>query len=177
MNKYIIFLRAVNVSGKNLIKMSELKDKLSNSGFLNVKTYIQSGNIIVNTAENRESVISTIKTILTNYFELDIDVFVLTKNELQTFLDHNPFSIDLPKNKVYFTFLNKTPAQEEIDNFHNIDLAPEEFKIVNNILYFYLPEGMANSKLNNNFIEKKLKVRGTGRNVNTINKMLSLIED
>jgi uncharacterized protein (DUF1697 family) len=176
MNKYIIFLRAVNVSGKNIIKMAELKEKLISAGFQQVRTYIQSGNICLVSKSNVEQVLNQVKSLIKKEFGHDIDVFVLTENEIQEALDINPFSKELPPNKVFVTFMDRNPEKILIEDFKSLKLQPEEFHVTEKLFYFYLPDGMANSKLNNNFIEKKLKVKSTGRNLNTINKILNLIK-
>ena len=173
--QYIIFLRAVNVSGKNLIKMAELKEKLLKAGFRDVQTYIQSGNIVLQSDESSEKVSTQIKSLIHAEFGLDISVFVLSEADLRSSLENCPFSVDLAPNHVFITYLDKEPEHIALELFKNIDLSPEEYRHRGKIFYFYLPSGMANSKLNNNFIEKKLKVIATGRNLNTINKMLTLI--
>jgi len=176
MNKYILFLRAVNVSGKNIIKMTDLKEKLSSVGFEQIKTYIQSGNICLESKLDLSQVLKQVKSLIKKEFGHDIDVFVLTVNEIQQSLDNNPFSKELPPNKVFVTFMDRIPEKNLIEDFKSLKLQPEEFHVTEKLFYFYLPDGMANSKLNNNLIEKKLKVKSTGRNLNTINKILNLIK-
>lgn len=173
--QYIIFLRAVNVSGKNLIKMAELKEKLSKAGYRDVQTYIQSGNIALQSDKDSEQVAAQIKSLIQQEFGLDISVFVLTKEEILDSLEACPFSHELAPNHVFITYLDKQPEQAALEVFKAIDLGQEEYLHKGKLFYFYLPSGMAKSKLNNNFIEKKLKVNATGRNLNTINKMLTLI--
>ena len=105
MKTYIIFLRAVNVAGKNLIKMEDLKIVLQENGYREVKTYIQSGNIVLQSNQKQEQIAQEIKHLLLQHFQLQIDVFVLTKQELLHALEHNPLGDDLPGNMVYLTFL------------------------------------------------------------------------
>jgi len=174
MNKYIVLLRAINVSGKNIIKMADLKEKLQLVGFVNVHTYIQSGNILLESENNSSEIMKQINSLIKDEFSLDIDIFVLTKHELRESLEQNPFSKDLPGNRVFITFLDKELHSTQVEEFKKLNLSPEEYLINKKCFYFYLPEGMANSKLNNNFIEKKFNVKSTGRNINTINKMLDL---
>src|SRR5690606_14304418 len=106
---------------------------------------------------------------------LEISVFPLAEKELRKSLDDCPFSAELAPNHVFITYLDKEPESTVLELFKNIDLGLEEYLHNGKLFYFYLPSGMAKSKLNNNFIEKKLKVIATGRNLNTINKMLTLI--
>lgn len=171
---YVVFLRGINVSGKNIIKMSDLKECLSAIDFMSVQTYIQSGNIILKSRLDKEKVQNEIANLIEKHFSLKIPVFVFTIDEIENSLKNNPFSDDLPGNKVFFTFLNQIPKRDLISLLSEIDFGNEEFKIIENVLYFYLPEGMAKSKMNNNFFEKKLDVIATGRNVNTVSKMIEL---
>ena len=175
METYLIFLRGVNVSGKNIIKMADLKEKLSES-YSEVRTYIQSGNIVLETDETRPALQSAIHRLIKHAFGHDVDVFVFQPRSLEVVLNGNPFPSDLPGNKTFVTFLDGDPRADQIKAFKEIDLAPEEYVLDGRTLYFHLPEGMANAKLTTNFIEKKLQVRATGRNLNTLQKMLSLVK-
>ena len=156
--------------------MAELKEILSQQGYKYVATYIQSGNIVLASFEDPETVSLTIRQLIATHFNLTIDVFVLTEKKLKEVFNQNPFDSALPGNRVFATFLYTSPHEEAIAAFHAMDLGEEQFKVIENIVYFYLPEGMANSKLSNNFIEKKLKVKSTGRNMNTVQKMINLLE-
>ena len=175
MQTYIVLLRAVNVSGKNIIKMAELKAHLQKH-YNNVQTYIQSGNIILHSDREKHAVHSQIITLIKQYFELDIAVFVLAANELSLIIKNNPFDIDLASNNVYITLLDHKLDEEITRQFDELDLGDEKYRNQGEVLYFYLPKGMANSKLSNPFIEKKLKVIATGRNLNTMHKLLDLIK-
>lgn len=175
METYLIFLRGVNVSGKNIIKMADLKEKLSES-YSEVRTYIQSGNIVLETDETRPALQSSVRGLIKHAFGHDVDVFVFQPRSLEVVLNGNPFSSNLPGNKTFVTFLGGDPRADQIKAFKEIDLAPEEYVLDGRTLYFHLPEGMANTKLTTNFIEKKLQVRATGRNLNTLQKMLSLVK-
>lgn len=174
MANYIVLLRAVNVSGKNLIKMADLKKVLLDHGYNAVQTYIQSGNICLETEEKPETLQSKINKIILKEFNLNIHVFVLNKLDLQQALIANPYHIDLPKNKVFIAFLSDNPQQNEIETLKKADLKNEEYMILDKKFYFYLPDGMATSKLNNALIEKKLKVNATARNLNTLEKLLQI---
>lgn len=94
--------------------------------------------------------------------------------EIETALQNNPFTQNIEPNKLFFTFLNEEPAKELLANLSAVDFGKDQFKVIDKVLYFYLPEGMSNSKLNNNFFEKKLKETATGRNLNTIHKLIDL---
>lgn len=174
MKTYIVLLRGVNVSGKNLIKISELKETLSNAGFSNVSTYIQSGNIILKSALEKTAIEETVHKLILEHFNCSVHVFCLTVSDMEQALANNPFPIDSEPNKVFVTFLNQTPQPDLIEKLNLIAFGNEQFKITDKLLYFYVPDGMGKSKMNNNFFENKLKVTATGRNLNTIYKLIDL---
>jgi len=79
MTKYVIFLRGVNVGGNSSIKMSELKSVLEDHGFENVTTYINSGNIIVNSKDSPVKIKETFKNIIEKHFTLSIEMIIKSK--------------------------------------------------------------------------------------------------
>ena len=88
--KYIVLLRGINISGKNKISMSELKNKLENLNYENVITYLNSGNIILETNQNKDEIVMNVHTMIKNEFNLDIPVFVINKDELEDLLNNKP---------------------------------------------------------------------------------------
>lgn len=177
MKTYVVLLRGVNVSGKNIIKMAILKTVLIDNDFKNVTTYIQSGNIILSSDLEKDVVEKKIQQLIDDHFQLQISVFCLDLQEMEVALKNNPFTDNIEPNKLFFTFLNEEPAVDLLADLQKIDFATDQFKVIDKVLYFYLPKGMANSKLNNNFFEKKLKVTATGRNLNTIHKLINLVKN
>jgi len=177
MKTYFVLLRGVNVSGKNIIKMAILKDVLIDNNFQNVTTYIQSGNIVLTSDLNKKEVSNKIQQLIYDHFQLQIAVFCLDLKEMESALKNNPFTNDIEPNKLFFTFLKEEPAVDLLADLEKIDFANDQFKVIDKVLYFYLPLGMSNSKLNNNFFEKKLKVTATGRNLNTIHKLIDLAKN
>lgn len=171
---YIILLRAVNVAGKNIIKMAELKIQLEKI-FPAVKTYIQSGNIIIQSLSEKKIIQDSVADLIKVNFGLDIEVFVLSISELHYILTQNPFPDSCPANKVFITLLKEVPKEENIAKLNLINLGEEKFTLKENVFYSYVSQGMANAKLSNLFVEKILKVRATGRNLNTMQKLCELI--
>lgn len=171
---FILFLRAINVSGKNIIKMAELKDSLIQNGFENVKTYIQSGNIILESPKTKAEIQHNVYRIIQENFKLDIAIFIYTQSELIELLNKNPYKSPLEGNKVFLTFTNSSISNEASSKLSTMDLGEEVLTIKEKIIFFYLPFGMAKSKLNNSFLEKYLNISCTGRNRNTIEKIVEL---
>jgi uncharacterized protein (DUF1697 family) len=174
MKTYIALLRGVNVSGQNKIPMAELRDLLSKSGFENVQTYIQSGNVVFQSKDGNSEVIeNTIQLGIMAHFGFEVPVLVKTSNEIQTILNDCPLSEEKIENS-YFTLLHSFPNKELVQAILKETYPNETFHIINDYVYFYSSEGYGKAKCNNNFFERKLKVSATTRNYKTMIKLLSL---
>ncbi|MEQ6124649.1 DUF1697 domain-containing protein [Pseudotenacibaculum sp. MALMAid0570] len=170
MNKYIILLRGINVSGKNKLPMQELRSMLNDLGYKNVETYIQSGNIILDTEESKNSIASKVKESIQSKFGYDVPVVIRTVEEWETTIENNPYPVNEEK-KLYFTFLNEAPQNIEIEVNGAKD---DEFTIWKDVVYLHCLGGYGKTKLSNNLFEKKLKVIATSRNYRTTMKLLEL---
>ena len=88
--KYIVLLRGINISGKNKISMSELKKVLEENNYKNVSTYLNSGNVILESESSKEDITKSVYEIIKDTFNLDIPVFVATSTELEDVLNNSP---------------------------------------------------------------------------------------
>jgi len=170
MKTYIVLIPGINVSGKNKLPMAALREVLNKLGFQNVQTYIQSGNVIVNSNLSKEEVADSIKNGISSQFEYDVPVMVRTIEEWEKAISNNPYQIDNHK-IVSFTFLSEVPKEKSIEvNITNDDV----YTIVDDMVYMYCPDGFGSTKLTNNLFEKKLNVRATSRNYRTTMKLLEM---
>jgi uncharacterized protein (DUF1697 family) len=179
MTTYIALLRGINVSGHHKIKMAELKQLFLDLGYHDVSTYIQSGNVIFKSYIKEPILIEdTIISAISKHFGHAIKVLILTKNELTTIFNSNPFlakdaTIDI--SKLHVTILNKKPDLAEIQPIEILVAnSNDEFQLVENTIYLHCPNGYGNTKLNNNLFEKKLIATATTRNWKTISKLVEL---
>ncbi|KGL64227.1 DUF1697 domain-containing protein [Polaribacter sp. Hel1_85] len=170
MKTYIILLRGINVSGKNKIPMAELRNLLNDLGFQNVQTYIQSGNIILESEKSKSVICQEIKEAIKGKFGFEVPVLARTIPEWKKAIANYPFPIDNTK-IVAFVFLNRKIYETKINvkGIHN-----DEYLIDNDMVYIYCPTGFAKTKLSNNLFERKLNVTATTRNYNTTLKLLEL---
>lgn len=173
MKTYIALLRGINVSGKNIIKMSALKEMFLNLNFENVQTYIQSGNVIFSTNENNENLTKCISDQIKTTFDLVVPVLVFEKDELDKIISQLPFS-EYEEKDIYFTFLNEESKTTDFSKISEKKSNSEQLLITKNVVYLLCPEGYGNTKLSNNFLEKQLKVLCTTRNLKTSKKLLEL---
>lgn len=177
MKTYIALLRGINVGGKKKVLMAELRDLLTDIGLKNVKTYIQSGNIIFNfedkaTIKLEEEISNAIQL----HFGFDVPVLVKTHQELQQIFDACSFSEE-KKQKSYFSLLYSTPNEIVRDDISKIDYQNDTVEITRNCVYLYPALGYGKTKYNNNFFERKLKVTATARNYKTMLKLLELARE
>ncbi len=179
MPEFISMIRGINVSGQKLIKMTELQNMFEGLNFKNVKTYIQSGNVLFDDKNKNTSTLSKkIEKKIRERFGFDVSVVTITGSELKMVIDKNPFKKrkEVDEGKLYVTFLSGIPDPVLKNKMTEVDFSPEEFIIDNGIVYLYVPNGLGKAKLNNNYFESKLKVKGTTRNWNTVNVLYELSE-
>ena len=176
MPTYIAFLRGINVGGHKKVPMSELRDLLTNAGFQNVQTYIQSGNVIFQSSKIASELETKIQKLIHTHFGFEVSVIVKTNGELQAIFDTCPFSEEKKENS-YFILLSDIPNEHAIEKTQEMIYENEEVVIKNDCLYFYSSTGYGRTKFNMNTYERKLKVAGTARNYKTMLKLLSLSSD
>ncbi len=182
MPTYLALLRGINVSGKKIIKMEELRNLMESVGYTNVKTYIQSGNVIFgSTTRSKEKVAASVEALIEGHYGFDVTVFILDAKDVEKAVDNNPFvSQREPEGagskKLYVTFLSEAPSPENMQRLREAPIGHDLIEVVDDVLYFKLQTKASESKLSNNLIESKLKVRATTRNWNVTLKLLELLQ-
>jgi uncharacterized protein (DUF1697 family) len=179
MGVLISMLRGVNVGGHNKIKMDALRAIYESLKLRDPHTYVQSGNVLFRTEERDQLALTKrIQNGIARKFGFRPDVIVRTPSELRDVIARNPFAKrrDIHPSKLLVMFLASDPGREARDRVLRIKTAPEELRIEGRELYIYYPNGMARPKLSWAAIEKTLKTSGTGRNWNTVTKLLEIAE-
>jgi len=180
MQTFISILRGINVSGQKKMLMSELKALYEGLKFKEVITYIQSGNVLFKSEKNLSDLelAAKIEKAIYKKYGFEVPVIIRTKNEIQNIITVNPFlkEKNIEVKRLYVTFLSETPAKENIESAKNFDSSPDQFFIIGKEAYLCVSNGYGETKLSNNFFEKKLKVNATTRNWNTVQKLLELAE-
>lgn len=174
MNTYIVLLRGINVGGHKKVIMAELRELLSRLGFTNVQSYIQSGNIVLNSS--KVSLLEIEKTIadgIKSQYGFEVSVMAIKPKTLQTIFENNPFEEEVKK-KSLFVLLHKAPSDEDIAIAESKEYHGETYIITKKCLYLYSEMGYGKAKFNLNYFERKLKTFATVRNYNTVVKLLSL---
>ena len=168
--KYVAFLRAINVGGHAIIKMTDLKKMFESAGMENVQTYIQSGNVIFETEASAEVLTKQIERQLEKAAEYRIELFVRTMREVQAIAKNPPFK---PKGEetVFVSFLNNKPAKKSQQAVLDLSCESDDFAFKGQELYC-LRRDREKSIFSGNLVEKLLKMPTTVRNLSTITKIV-----
>lgn len=177
MNRKIAILRGINVGGKRKILMAELRTLCESIGLENVVTYIQSGNIIFTSELQNEELENKIEKAITDKYGFDVPVIVRTSAALQDCVAKNPFAVEHDIEHLHLTFLKEKPTTENIEKMESIDSGADEFHIIEQDVFLFCAGKYHQSKLTNNFFEKKLKVGATTRNWKTVLKLVELSKE
>jgi len=172
--KYVAFLRGINVGGKNKIKMETLREMCAALGYENVKTYINSGNVIFETRKADDNALAVrIEQAIQSEFALNIKVMVRKIAEIEDIIKNNPFPGQFENEKdLHVLFLDeKLPEDKRILLLSNNN-ENEQFAVRNREIFCLLRVSVLDSLLGKDYIGKKLKVSATARNWRTVNKIL-----
>ncbi|MBU3144922.1 DUF1697 domain-containing protein [Clostridium sp. CF012] len=173
--RYIAFLRGINVGGQKKIKMLDLKVMFEALNFINVKTYIQSGNVSFDYGTTDTIELSNvIEKKISETFGFLVKAIIRTEDELRNIVNNNPFTKqeNIELDKVYITLMVDIPQPSTVSLLDMKKEENEKFIIISSEIYVYCPNGYGRTKLNNNMFEKKLKTDATTRGLKTLNNIL-----
>jgi uncharacterized protein (DUF1697 family) len=171
MTIYIALLRGINVGGKNMIKMAELKRTFEAMGLGRVQTYIQSGNVLFESEEEAEPLRRRIEHEIKTGFGVSVTVVLRTALELELIIGNCPFAADSLSEgeSIQVSLLTEAPSQEKIDLLPDGKSEIDEYKINGQEIYFLFRQSIVDSKLAKNL--QKFGGTVTTRNWNTIIKL------
>ena len=176
--KYIVLLRGINISGKNKIAMSELKNVLESNNYSDVITYLNSGNVILNSDNNKEYIVDDIKTLIKKNFNLEIPVYAIEHLELKDILEHNPNWWGTNNKEIYDNIIFVMPPISSKDVFDSIGEPSKDIDKVekyNNIIFWSFD--LNNYRKSNwwkRTVTESIKDQITIRTANTMKKILEL---
>ncbi len=177
MPTYISLLRGINVGGQKAMKMDRLRRSFEALGFRNVKTYLQSGNVIFGTVKRSPVQLSkTIARHMSSEFGFPVSVIVRVSEELNKILKRNPFlkETGIDQSKLHVTFLSQEPPRTIVKKLDAFDAAPDQFRWIAQEIYLYCPHGYGRTKLSNIALEKTLSVTATTRTWNTVKRLCEI---
>lgn len=154
---YIALLRSLNVGPKNRIKMSELESLLKELEFSNLKSYLQSGNLVFGSnVSDPQIVASRIEKAITKGSGLEVAVVVKTQTEMLRIAGHNPF-LKMPSINpefLHITFLFEQPGEGKFKLIEMSQDPKDSFRLVDREVYLYCPGGYGNTKFSNTFLNR-----------------------
>ncbi|WP_417241644.1 DUF1697 domain-containing protein [Celeribacter sp.] len=174
MQRWIVFLRAVNVAGQGKLPMAAFRAALTQAGFADVQTYIQTGNALVSSPLGRGEVEAKVEAILRESFDLERPANAVTLDELEAALRHNPYpqAIETPQ-RLHLVFL-RGEISFDAEAFAALCDKGEEFALIDQVFYLYTPNGTARSKPAARYETYVRAEMVTARNLNSCRKIAAL---
>jgi uncharacterized protein (DUF1697 family) len=177
MATWIVLVRGINVGGANRLAMADLRQLVTALGHTEVSTFIQSGNVVLKSPRtDRSAMTNEICSHIESSYGLAVSAVLRTPVELRSALWANPFSTEPDPTRVLVTFLSDEPAPEAVAKLEPDRFAPDRFELMGSELYGHYPNGAGRSKMTLGYFEKRLGVRGTARNLNTVAKLIDLAD-
>jgi uncharacterized protein (DUF1697 family) len=177
METYISMLRGINILGRKPVGMVRLAAVYEEMKCRNVRTYIQSGNVVFDSAvRDEEKLARSLERGIAETFGFPVSVLIRTAPELAKVLKGNPFLArkNIDRSKLHVTFLVGAPTKDQVRDAGGIDSGKDEFVVFGREVFLFCPGGYGKTKLSNGFFEKKFAAPATTRNWNTVNKLYEM---
>jgi len=177
-SSHLALMRGINVGGKNKLPMADLAAMFTAAGCQEVRTFIQSGNILFSATNPLAAKLpDLIAAQITKRFGYRTPVVLRTAAELKNVVRANPFLAQgLPEDNLHVLFLADRPTPAAVKTLDPNRSAPDQFIVRGREIYLHLPNGVARSRLTNDYFDTKLSTISTGRNWRTVTKLWELIE-
>jgi uncharacterized protein (DUF1697 family) len=171
---YVGLLRGINVAGKKIVRMENLRASFEALGFGQVRTYVQSGNVVFEATKTSTTSLSKRigERILSDY-GFSVPLILRTSSEMNKIVSDNPFleEKEIDRSKLHVTFLSEPPAIAALAKLDALNGSPDEFRVKDGEVYLYCPNGYGRTKLSNAAFERLLSVEATTRNWKTVNTL------
>jgi uncharacterized protein (DUF1697 family) len=176
MTIYVALFRGINVGGKHILPMQDLRDLLAELGYKNVQTYIQSGNAVFSSAANATELSGEIRDAIEAQFGFAPQVLLLTVERFAAIASANPYpeAEAVPK-FLHVSFLTEKAGNADVDAMNALKAESERFTLTDDALYLHAPDGIARSRLAAK-IDRHLGVSSTSRNWRTVSKLINLAD-
>jgi uncharacterized protein (DUF1697 family) len=175
---HIVLLRGINLGARNRVPMGDLREHLSGLGYEDVRTLLQSGNVVLHADVAPERLAREIESEVEARFAVKSPVVVRTREQLAAVVALDPLRNVVENDKLYqVSFLSAEPSVEAIEKLGGADVEPERFVHVGREIYAWHPKGIHSSPLARLLSDKRLGVTATARNWSTTVKLLELARD
>jgi uncharacterized protein (DUF1697 family) len=174
----ILLLRGINIGPRKRIAMAELRSLLTEAGFKDVQTYVQSGNVVLRSSARPDRVAARCEELIAERFGFEVDVIVRTPEELAEVVRLNPLAdvADNPK-RYQVSFLDAEPDPEAVEKIAAAAAPSEKLVSIGRELYAWHPNGVGRSKMWTKLAGSGLGVRATARNWTTVTTLLEMAEE
>ena len=185
MSTYIALLRGVNVGGNNKVPMADLRNELEAAGFTRVRTYIQSGNVLVDATRTTPAKVSVrIHDVIASGFDVDVPVITLDVASLAKVAGQNPYPEESDQKRLHAIFLPGepgAPARARLDELSSTFTAkgsPDSLTLIGSTLYLHTPQGFGTSDLAKALTTKGrlADLNGTARNWASVATLLDMAQ-
>ena len=175
----VALLRGINVGGKNKLPMADLAAMFREAGCDDVRTYIQSGNVVFRADPALAGDIpSLISASILDQFGHRVPVVTRTASEFQEIVRANPFAESgTEANKLLVMFLADLPDLAHVEALDPNRSPGDEFVVLGREVFLHYPNGVARSKLTNNYFDSKLSTISTSRNWRTVGKLFEMVKE
>lgn len=177
MARQIALLRAINLGPRRRVAMGELRELLTALGYQDVRTHLQSGNVVLSSEESEQQLAGELEREISTQRGIETQVVVRTRDELADVVARNPLAdvVKDPK-RCQVTFLSAELRPEREQRLAALDVAPERFVVSGREIYAWHPDGVQRSALATALTDRRLGVTATARNWNTVTKLLALAD-
>ncbi len=177
MPAYVALLRGINVGGKNKLSMQDLAAVFTELGCLSVRTYIQSGNVVFEAnAQGAAGLPVSVASAIEERFGLRVPVLTRSASELAAILEGNPFlARGVSTDYLHVAFLADRPTPDRAAALDPARSTPDEFVLAGREVYLHLPNGVARTKLTNDYLDRTLRTVSTVRNWRTVETLKSML--
>src|SRR5579884_2449669 len=171
----ILLLRGINLGPHKRISMPDLRAALGEAGFADVRTYVQSGNVVLTSKASPAKVGAEAERVIAERFGFDVDVIVRTAEELAQVVQRNPLAeVAVDPKRYQVSFLEAEPDPDVLERISAVKAEPERLVAIGRELYAWHPDGIGRSKLWNKLAGTGLGVRATARNWTTVTTLLEM---
>jgi uncharacterized protein (DUF1697 family) len=171
----VALLRAVNLGARNKVPMAELRALLGEAGYSGVRTYIASGNVLLDASDDRATVAAELERLIAEAFQVSTTAIMRTPDELAGVVARHPFGRDTSRSHV--VFLTREPEPESAERLAAADHSPDRAVLAGPDVYLQYPAGVQGSRLSAARLERLLGLRGTHRNWRTVAALTELAAD
>jgi uncharacterized protein (DUF1697 family) len=174
----IVLLRGINLGPRNRIAMPALRERLTAAGFVGVRTYVASGNIVLSSEREPAALAQQVEELIADAFALKIDAIARTRDELAEVVRRNPLrEVAVNPKRYQVSFLDRELDSETLGRVSALATEPERLVAIGRELYAWHPEGVARSKLWAQLAGKGLGAKATARNWSTVTTLLAMAEE